>query len=255
MLKPIIEAHGRVFIKHDANPLVRSAKVDPAAIGTAAAALAHIRRHHASLNFRKKDLSDGLNLVIDEFPDLVRPEHRDDYATTNTRRMMNMFNHVSLACSRQRPPQWALALPWMIDKPSAQREPKVKDAPTYIYGFDKWAMCAWRCDASKSPEQEELASSWDQDDTAPSTAPCGGDLGRRAQAYDSWAYPGNGCRICKRAAPRCHFGVRGILRRPTRNNIPPHHGQETRRPIHVGGSVRADADGAERDRAALLQGR
>ena len=92
--------------------------------------------------------------MIDEFSDPVRPEHKGDYVTTNTRRVMNMFNHVSMGCNRQRPPRWALALSWMKGgAPNAQREPKVQCAPPLIYDFDKWAMCARRCDANKSHEQ------------------------------------------------------------------------------------------------------
>ena len=150
VLKPLLQFTGRSCVKYSEDAKVRDAAVSPSQIAAAGArmALQLARECHATLIFSKKTIEHAFQLAVkDADLHLKVEQYGSQWVLVNTRRLFNLFSHVSSACSRSSPPKWVSSLPW---KTAASGPGAAQCDASYVTGWDTWLNTAWRAPVVKN---------------------------------------------------------------------------------------------------------
>jgi hypothetical protein len=148
-LKPV--ATSKSFIVYDESEKVEKARLDIEAIAKSHDVLSCLHALQVNMSFPKTIMEKAVAKLFDEKYKVwsMKPEHKDDWVVTITRRLRNIGRVVHQGCMETSAAAWVKGLPWRAvsfdpdDKPAAASASSA--AAEYFYGWNEEILRAWRC--------------------------------------------------------------------------------------------------------------
>ena len=115
-LKKHVASRGKSFVRYDESAVVKDSKLQLEKIKAHKELLGILHNLSSGLHFKRTLLVKAFTTLAHECGDKLRltsdTSFIKDWATTMSRRVMNMCHHVAQAMNKPTPPTWVSELPW-----------------------------------------------------------------------------------------------------------------------------------------------